>query len=338
MKAVVFKKADTLIVEDLPEPEAGPGEVVVQVKKVGICGSDLHLCHYGILPPDYVLGHEMSGAIASIGEGVKGWSEGDRVWVCPGGVCGKCEPCLDQRYPQCKSPYSIGIGALPGGYAEYIRVPAVLLTRLPSEISFEEAALVDPVGCGIYATKRAGIQPGQCVFVMGAGPIGLYLIMYLKSIGAGPIILSEPVAGRARIAEEIGADVLLDPKKVDIGRELLKRTNGIGPDVVVECVGIPETINESMTLVRPDGTVVWIGVCMEPVNFLPTAWLFKHPTLHVSLGFGSGLFAPEYLDFIHTHETDIRKTITETISIEEVPKAFERLMKPNDEAKIMIEF
>jgi threonine dehydrogenase-like Zn-dependent dehydrogenase len=337
MKAVVFKEARKLVVEDIPEPEAGTGEVVVRVRKVGICGSDLHLCYHGLVPTDYVMGHELSGTIASVGAGVSGWSEGDRVWVCPGGPCGQCEACIEEQWDRCSFDHSIGIGELPGGYAEYVKVPAVLLVALPTEISFEEAALVDPVGCGVYASLQASIRPGQNVFVMGAGPIGLYLMMHLRSLGVGQIILSEPAAGRAKIAREIGADVLLDPKQDDIAAELARLTDGVGPDVVVECVGIPDTINQSVMHVRPGGKVVWIGVCMEPATILPVLWTLKHPTIHVSLGFGGARYAPELLKFIHEHEADMRKTITETISLDEVPDAFERLMKPNDEAKIMVE-
>jgi 2-desacetyl-2-hydroxyethyl bacteriochlorophyllide A dehydrogenase len=338
MKAVVFKKAGTLAVEDIPEPEAGPGEVIVKVRKVGICGSDLHLCQHGLVPPGYVLGHEMGGTIARIGADVTGWSEGDRVWVCPGGACGACDACRRDLPERCSSPHSIGVGQLPGGYAEYIRVPAVLLTRLADEFSFEEAALIDPVGCGVWASSLAKVEPGQNVFVMGAGPIGLYLMMHLQTIiGEGKVILSEPAAGRAKLAAEIGADIVLDPKKDDIESELASLTGGVGADVVFECVGIPETINQSVSLVKTGGDVVWIGVCMEPTTILPVTWTLKHPTIHVSLGFGSALLAPGYLDFIHENEARMRKTITETISLDEVPNAFERLLKPNQEAKIMID-
>lgn len=338
MKAAVSKGNRRLVVEDIPDPVAGLDDVVVQVKHVGICGSDLHLFHFDLLPPDYVMGHEFAGVIASVGSGVTGWKEGDRVWVCPGGVCGTCKFCREGHYEACQNGISIGIGGLPGGYAEYVRTPASLLVRLPGEISTQEAALVDPVGCGHQAASLAQITKDQSALVMGAGPIGLYLILCLKSLGVNPVILSEPAAGRRKLAGEIGADVLLNPTDGNVDAKVKELTGGLGPHVVFECVGIPQTVNDSMMLARTGGTVVWIGVCMEPATIYPAAWFMKQPTLHVSLGFGGIGPAPSYLKFIHDHQDAIDKTITETISIDGIPEAFERLMKPNDEAKILVEF
>ena len=146
MKAAVFKEARKLVIEDVPDPEAGNGEVVVKVKNVGICGSDLHLYQYGYLPPDYIMGHEATGTIVSMGNDVVGWNEGDRVWLAGGAVCGTCDFCLEGIPELCRNPLSIGTGALPGAYAEYVKVPPRFMTRLPDEMGMREAALMDRTG------------------------------------------------------------------------------------------------------------------------------------------------------------------------------------------------
>ncbi|GAB4346742.1 MAG: sorbitol dehydrogenase [Candidatus Abyssubacteria bacterium] len=338
MKAAVFKEARKIVVQDVPEPEAGPGEVVIKVKCVGICGSDLHLYSYGFLPPDYIMGHEAAGTIAAVGPDVSGWNEGDRVWIAGGAVCGMCDFCREGRFEACRNPLSIGTGALPGAYAEYIKVPVRFLTRLPDDIGMREATLVDPVGCAHYPVTMSGIRPGQSALVIGGGPIGLFAVHYLSSLGIHPIILSEPVARRARLGAEFGADLVLDPVRDSIATETKKLTRDIGPDVVYECVGVPATILDSISLVRRGGVVAWIGVCMEEVTFVPALWTFQKPSIYISFGMGPKEKIQNYLEFIRNNQHTLRKAITETIPLEETPDAFERLLRPNTEVKVVVEF
>ncbi len=338
MKAAVFKEARRMVIEDVPEPEAGAGEVVVKVKDVGICGSDLHLYIYGYLPSDYVMGHEATGIIASVGPNVTDWREGDRVWVSGGATCGVCEFCREGLSDACQSPLSIGTGVLPGAYAEYVRVTTKFLMRLPDDVGMREATLMDPVGCAQYPVKLTGIRPGQSALVIGAGPIGLFAVQYLKILGANPLILSEPVKRRAELGAEFGADIVVDPTRTNIEAEAKKLTRDIGPDVVCECVGLPATVLDSVSAVRRGGKVAWIGVCMEEVAFVPVFWTFKKPSIYISLGMGPREMLGDYLEFIRQRQDEVRKVITEIITLDELPGAFERLLKPNDEVKILVEF
>jgi len=193
MKAVVFKGARNLVVQDVPDPVPGPHEALVKVKNVGICGSDLHYYTHGLLPQGYIMGHEVTGTVAGVGSEVTGWNEGDRVCVCPAGPCGQCNTCLDGDLERCENLLSIGIGVLPGAFAEYVAAPYPLLLPLPEDVGMRESTLVDPLGCAHHAADLSGIVPGESALVVGAGPIGLFVVQYLKDLGIEPVILSEPL-------------------------------------------------------------------------------------------------------------------------------------------------
>jgi 2-desacetyl-2-hydroxyethyl bacteriochlorophyllide A dehydrogenase len=338
MKAAVYKEARKMVIENVPDPVAGPGEVVVKVKYVGICGSDLHLYLYGLLPANYIMGHEVTGTIASIGAGVEGWKEGDRVLVLGGGSCNECDRCQKYNNRFCRAPRSLGIGDLPGAYAEYLKAPTQLLMRLDDEAGMMEAALQDPVGCAHHAVVRSGVKPEQSALVVGGGPLGLFAVHYLKTLGTKTVILSEPVARRAELGAEFGADFVLDPNEVDIDAEVKKLTDGLGPEVLIEAVGVPKTTLESASLVRPGGKVVWLGVCMEEISFRPVFWLLKNISIELILGSGGGGTVAEQLQFIQDRRDEVRKAITEIITLDGVPDAFERLLTPNTEIKVMVEF
>lgn len=338
MKAAVFKEARKMVVEDVPDPVVGPGEVVVKVKYVGICGSDLHLYSYGFLPPNYVMGHEATGTIVSVGDGVEDWNEGDRVLLIGGNTCGECDWCqkYDNRF--CRGARSIGVGDLPGAYAEYIKVPTRLLVRLADDAGMMEPALMDPLGCGHNGVTRSGVTPEQTAVVVGGGPIGLFAVHSLKSMGVNQVILSEPVARRAELGSELGADLVLNPTEVNVEAEVKKLTDGLGPEVVIECVGVEKTTLESISMVRHSGKVVWLGVCMDQISFIPAFWMLKNISIELIMGFGRAAKIPEYLQFIQDRQEEVSKTITEIISLDAVPDAFERLLTPNTEVKVMVEF
>jgi len=338
MRAVVFKGARDLVVEDVPDPVPGPHEVLVKVKNVGICGSDLHYYVHGLLPQGYIMGHEVTGTVARVGSEVTGWNEGDRVCVCPSGPCGQCAACLDGDLEQCVNVLSIGIGVLPGGFAEYVKAPYALLLPLPEEVGMREGTLVDPLGCAHHAVDLSGIVQGQSALVIGAGPIGLFVVQYLKSLGIEPVILSEPLARRAELGGELGADFVLNPAEQSIDEKCKRLTGGEGPDVVFECVGVPDTLYDSVGLVRAEGKVIWVGICMEEISFVPAIWSLRQISIQFIMGMGSKPEDPRcHLGFIAERQADVGKVISEIISLEEVPQAFERLVKPTHDVKIIAE-
>ena len=172
MKAAVYKQRNEMAVLDVPQPKAGAGEVVVKVHACGICGSDLHAVQYGFgMPPDSVMGHEFCGEIVELGSGVNGYALGDRVTSLPFIGCGTCEFCKAGQGMHCENIRGLGLGQLPGAYAEYVMCGAKSLFKLPPNVDSRLGALVEPLSVGLHGVKRSGLGPGASCVVMGAGPV-----------------------------------------------------------------------------------------------------------------------------------------------------------------------
>lgn len=336
MKAAVLKDKRNMVIEDVPTPAAGPGEVVLKMKYVGICGSDLHLYTTGLLPPDTIMGHECAGVVIEVGEGVEDWKKDDRAAIYGGRRCGKCFWCLNGRSNICREMGGIGLGDMPGGYAEYLRAFPDMMVKVPDNVGLKEASLLDPFSTAYRGIRLSDFKMRETALVMGAGPIGLCTIQQLKLAGARVVVATEMVEKRAEAAKQFGADVVLNPND-DVRRTMEELTNGVGIDYVFECVGVPDTTQEAFNLVRRAGKVVLVGVCMEPATVQPVLWLIKEVSMQTTMGFSRGEFETS-LDLVHKGALKTDGLVTETVSLDEVPEAFERLLSPNDEIKALIEF
>jgi len=339
MKAVILKDKQKLVVEEIPVPVAGDNEVLVKIRAVSICGSDLHIYNTALFGPDLVMGHELSGTIVKLGNGVEGWNEGDDVWVAGGGPCTRCLECLRGKYDQCTDFKIIAAGDYQGGFAEYIKVPYSFLSPIPNGVSFREASQVDTLGIAFRAVEIAGVGIGTSALVLGGGAIGLYAVQCLKAVGAEPIILSEPTQHRAELGRKFGADIILDPSTENVEERLMELTGGQGADVVLECAGRPETVVGSITMARRrSGTVVLMGVCLEPITLIPWEWVERDITVHFMNGTGGDPIHNKCLKSLEEKRFAIDEIITSSITLDELPAAFERLVKPNDEVKVVVEF
>lgn len=337
MKAAVLKEAKKMVIEEVPTPTAGPGEVVLKMKYVGICGSDLHLYMTGLMPPDTIMGHECAGVVVEVGEGVEGWEPGDRAAAHGGRACGKCFWCLNGNSNICGQLGGFGLGANPGGYADYLRVMPDQMVKVPDEVSLQDASLLDPFSTAFRGIRLSGFGMRDTALVMGAGPIGLCIIQQLKLAGARVIAATEMVERRAKAAKAFGADVVLNPNEDNVLAAMEELTGGIGVDYVFECVGIPDTTQEAFRLVRKAGKVVLVGVCMEPATVMPVFWLIKEISMQTTMGFSQSEFHTS-LDLLQKGILKSDGLITETITLDQVPEAFERLLTPNDEIKVIVEF
>ena len=254
-----------LVEEEVPAPEPGAGEAVIAVKCVGVCGSDIH-AYYGEHPYiscPIVPGHEFVGIVTKVGEGVdEGWL-GKRVTVLPSLVCGKCYNCRNGRFNICQELRVIGCQS-DGAFAEFVTVPADKLFSLPDDMSWEEAAIIEPLSVAVHAVRTAGEVVDRRVVVYGGGPIGLLVMQVAKAYGAREVILSEPDSFRRSLAQKLGADYVLDPSTVQPSQWLLDKFGAEGIDLSFECVGIEATMREAILSNRKGTTIVVAGVFPKP--------------------------------------------------------------------------
>ncbi|HZO82631.1 MAG TPA: alcohol dehydrogenase catalytic domain-containing protein [Candidatus Binataceae bacterium] len=337
MKAVVYQRPNELEVVDLPRPKAGAGEVVLKVHACGICGSDLHAVQHGFgLRPGSVMGHEFCGEIVELGPGVSGYAEGERVTSLPYIGCGTCEFCRKGQGIHCENIRGLGLGQLPGAYAEYVMCGARSLFKLPAGVDSRLGAMVEPLSVGLHGVKRAGLGRGASCVVMGAGPIGLATLVWCKARGASTILVSELAAGRAELARRLGATEVVNPTAKDPA-ERMRELTGRAPDLVFECIGVRSTLEAAIHMVSTLGRVVVLGVCMEPDQITPVSCIFKELSLDFVLGYNDADFQ-ETIDALAAGAIDPRPMVTDVIGVEQVPEMFEALRKPGNRAKVIVEF
>jgi L-iditol 2-dehydrogenase len=265
MKAAFLRKAGELFLDDIPAPACGEASVLVGVREVGVCGSDLHYFNEGrigdhVVTAPHILGHEASGVVTEVGRAVRGISVGDRVAVEPGVPCLSCALCREGRYNLCLSVAFSGAPPHPGMFREFLAHDARFVHRLPDAVSFTQGALVEPLAVAHNALRRAGLLPGETALVIGAGPIGFSCIEMAGVAGASLILVSEPLAARRRVAAALGAAHVLDPSAGDLPGWVSELTAGRMCDCVLECSGAESAIADSVRCVRKGGRVVFVGM------------------------------------------------------------------------------
>ncbi|HOY10410.1 MAG TPA: alcohol dehydrogenase catalytic domain-containing protein, partial [Candidatus Omnitrophota bacterium] len=237
MNVAMYYNNKDVRLEEMPTPHAGPGELVVKVIASGICGSDV-LEWYRIKKAPIVLGHEIAGDITEIGEGVKKYKPGDRVFVSHHIPCNTCRYCLAGYHTACETLHTTNY--FPGGFAEYIRMPALNVDRgvfvLSPEVSYEDGAFIEPLACVIRGQRIAALKPGQTVLVIGSGISGLLHILAAKAVGAGRIIAVDINAYRLRMAKQLGADAVIDAKE-DVPELVREMNGGWLADLAIVCTG-----------------------------------------------------------------------------------------------------
>lgn len=262
MRAAVYRGSSRVVVESVPVPEIGPGEVLVRVGACGICGTDIKKIQHGFVRPPQILGHEIAGTIVAVGAGVSGWHAGDRVSCFHHIPCGECFYCHRRLFSQCATYKKVGVtaGFEPngGGFAEYVRVMPWIVERgmvaIPPAVSFEEATWVEPVNTCLKAVEKARVAAGETVIVLGQGPVGLLLLLLTRLRGA-EVVTTDPMPERRARSLSLGATEALDPAS-DVLGVLRARTRGRGADCALVAVPSPELVDEALALVRPGGRVL----------------------------------------------------------------------------------
>ncbi|HUU26195.1 MAG TPA: alcohol dehydrogenase catalytic domain-containing protein [archaeon] len=261
MKQAVMTAPGRIEIQDIPKPEAGPNQVVVKVKNIGICGSDIHVYHgkhpYTSYP--VVQGHEVSGEVEVVGSEVTGVQQGDRITIQPQIVCGKCYACRHGSYHICDNLKVMGFQTT-GAASEYFTVDAEKLLKLPEQISLEHGAMVEPLAVAVHALGRYGQVAGKKILVLGAGPIGNLVAQAAKGMGADQVMIVDISDFRIRLAEKCGIDHTVNNNRADLGEELQNAFGKDRADLILECVGINTTIEQAIQHARKGTDIIVVGV------------------------------------------------------------------------------
>ncbi|OGP80298.1 MAG: hypothetical protein A2V86_11705 [Deltaproteobacteria bacterium RBG_16_49_23] len=343
MKAARFYGVgEPLRIDKIPVPKLDPGDVLVEIKACGICGSDIHIVYEGVTPTAYTpmtLGHEPSGVVFGIGSEVKDWKIGDRVTIHPFLTCGQCINCLSGNSQICLSRRVIGIHT-EGGLAEFLKVPAKNLVLLPVNIPFDQGGIiVDAVATPFHAvTNRGGLKAGEKVAIFGCGGLGIHGIQIAKVCGASLVIAVDAIDSALDRAKKVGADEVINPRKENPIEKIKEMTGGMGVDLAVEFVGLKETIEQAVKSVRVGGRTVVVGLGPETIS-LPPPTTFVRTELSFLGSYGSTtLEIQNVIDLVAGGNLDLSESITERFQLEEVNAGLERLhQKIGNPIRIVIE-
>ena len=317
MRAVVVQPDRSLVVDEVPDPEPGPGQVRVRVDSCGICGSDLHMRpSEGLLPAGAIMGHEFSGTLDSVGDGVEGWVPGDRVCVFPG------KP-LDRHDIAAQLEAGIGLGPLPGAYAEAVVCRAESLWRLPDGMELEHGALVEPLAVALHGLDVSGLAEGDPVAVLGAGPIGAMVLAALRARGFQRVVAVEPNEARRELAASLGATAVgLDGVHAAVLDAL-----GTAPARVFECAGHPSAPPLAIELVASEGVVCLLGVLEEPVEISQMNLILKEAQIRASFGYRPGNF-DDAIELIAAGAVPVDRLVTAREPLERAEEMFAELLAP----------
>jgi (R,R)-butanediol dehydrogenase/meso-butanediol dehydrogenase/diacetyl reductase len=336
MKAIIYSGPETpLSLQERQVPQAGAGQLLLKVHACGICGSDLHAYQAAASPAGTVFGHEFAGEVVGIGEGVEGdWQIGDRAVSLGAIFCGYCAACCSGKYPECENMELIGF-TRDGAYAEYVVAQAAGSIRLPANISYDQAALVEPLAVGLAAFRDSQLPLGGNVLVMGAGVIGITAAKWARFFGAGHVAISDLDADRLVRAKQAGATLTIDAAAQADTVEAFRQANGCNPDVIIECVGRP--LLQQLVDIAPRGAhIIAVGATMEQEPILSVAAAQKR--IRMTFSFGYTLEDFEFIvRMIAAGRIQTDGLITQSVPLEEVPESFAALMEPNSHCKVMIE-
>jgi L-iditol 2-dehydrogenase len=321
-------------IEELPHPTPGPGEVLLKVASVGVCGSDVHYYVHGrigsqVVTSPTIMGHEFSAWVAELGDGVTGLEPGQLVAVDPGISCGACEPCIQGHPNLCPDVRFCGTPPIDGVFAEYTVMPAENCFPLPEDLDPVQGALLEPLGIAIHAVDLAHLRPGGTVAVLGAGPIGLLIAAVARAAGASEVYMTEPLADRRQFAVDYVADAALDPEQSDVIPGILGLTGGRGVDVAFEAAGAPDTPQQAAAVARIGGKVIVTGI---PADGLMTvrADTVRRKGLTLKLVRRMKHTYPRAIRLVQTGLVDLRPLATHHLPLERVGEAMEMVAAYED--------
>ncbi len=263
----VMTEPGKIIFREIPDPSLGKGEVLVKIIRIGICGSDIHVYHGTHPYTGYPVtqGHEVSGVIVGLGEGVTGWKTGQKVTIEPQVYCGHCYPCTHGHYNLCESLKVMGFQTT-GMASELFAVDASKVTRLPDSMTFDQGALIEPLAVTVHAAKRFPAIRGAKVCINGCGPIGTLLVQSVKALGAAQVMVTDISDYRLKLAQSVGADFAYNTAKTDFGSDLVEAFGKDKADVIYDCAGNDSTMNNAIRNARKGSTIILVAVFGKMAN------------------------------------------------------------------------
>ena len=340
MKAAMLHGVKDLRVEDVDVPGVGIGEVLVKIKAATTCGTDVKIYQRGyvekIIKLPTIFGHEWAGEVVEVGEDLDWPKKGMRVRAGNSAPCLHCNMCQKGKYNLCENMIWLW-----GAYAEYIKVPArtvlVNMQEIPSHVSFEEAAITEPLACVLHGVEEANVKLGDTVAVIGAGPIGLLHLLTVKKMGAEKIVMIDLVDERLNVAKELGADETINAGKENSVEKVQQLTGGYGADIVIEAIGSPITWEQALRLARKGGTVLEFGGCPPGTEIKLNTEMLHYGELTVLGAFHTTpLHFRKALNLISSRTVDVRPLVTKRMRLEDIKQAFEILSTSKNEIKIAI--
>jgi len=347
MKAQVFRGVNQLSYEEVPTPTVGPDEVLVQVRVVGLCQSDIKKICYPLYEPPRIFGHETAGTIAAVGDAVPDWQVGDRVVVLHHIPCMHCRYCLNDNFSMCEVYKTITTtaGFIPsgGGFAEYVKVPGHIvrhggLIRIPDAVSFEQASFVEPTNCCLKAVKKAQVAPGQTVLVTGAGPIGLMFIMLVRYFGARAIA-TDLLPSRIEKALQVGAEAAFDARDRQLVEKIHALTDGLGVDTTLLAVPSDKAFFQALDCTRKGGKILFFAEFPDEVEIPLNPNILYRREIDL-MGSYSSSYRVQALaaDLVFNQRIDVAALISDRYPLRDLAKAVEQACHPTpDTYKILIE-
>ncbi|MGI5818412.1 MAG: NAD(P)-dependent alcohol dehydrogenase [Armatimonadota bacterium] len=326
MKAAMLHAVHDMRVEEVPMPEiSSERDVLVRVRSVGVCGSDVHFHERGVigkypLSEPTIMGHEAAGEVVEVLDESCGLKPGDRVAIEPGYTCRRCEFCKSGQYNVCRDVVFLAAPPVHGAFAEYLAWPSDFLFKLPDAVSMDEGAMIEPLAVGLWAAIRGGVTPGDSVAVLGAGPIGLLTMQSAVAAGATRAIVSDLEAGRLELARTLGATETIDASAIDTEAAIMELTGGRGVDVAFECAGAVPALQMALRVTRNGGTTQIVGMPAEQHPQIP---LYEMINRELDL---RGLFRyancyPPAISLVESGRVDVASLVTHHFSLDETPEA-----------------
>ncbi|MBI5748188.1 MAG: alcohol dehydrogenase catalytic domain-containing protein [Nitrospinae bacterium] len=338
MRVAVYYNNKDVRLEERPVPKISNGELLIKVIASGICGSDV-MEWYRIKKAPLVLGHEISGEVVEVGEGVKNLKKGDRVFVSHHVPCNTCYYCLNGNYSVCDTLRKTNFD--PGGFSEYIRIPKINVDsgtfKLPDELSFEDGTFIEPLACVLGGLNKSNFKAGQRVLIIGSGISGLLFIKAVRALGAGNIIATDINDYRLNSAKKFGADVIINAKE-DVPARLRQVNDGYLADLVVICTGAPTAISQALKSVERGGTILFFAPA-EPDTKIPIPlWDIWRDGITMTTSYaGAPSDIATAIELLKARRLIVKDMITHRLNLSETGLGFQLVAKAQDSIKVIIE-